>query len=356
MLITDIRVLKPELLTAIMRANDVLGEYEAVEKIRLAKKGETNGTLFYHLALQYKDYRTQRHAPDKVFLKLKNPADVAEDSIKREVDFYNKVLPAMLRKNKIEDLCLVPVYDAYFDDITGQGHIILDDISADYKPAREKHPPTQRHREQIFDALARIHAHWWEHPILENLAPVPTEDSLNTQLAARQEKYEAMQNFTGTKLMAARHKDILKQISTQIPPRRKERLINGQGITINHHDLNPDNLLYFHRESRIVNWESWQIDTATDDLAYLMACFWPQHLRDFQEQTILRRYYDAVVRYGVTDYSWDDLQYDYRASIAHCIGFMLAGWSKDRHVRGYWQRAELALDAFDKMGAVTIFE
>jgi thiamine kinase-like enzyme len=272
------------------------------------------------------------------------------------VDFYNKVLPAMLRKNKIEDLCLTACYDAYFDDVTGQSHIILENIAGDYKPSSEKHPPTQRHREQIFDALARIHAHWWEHPILDTLAEMPAAEQLTENLQVYQAQYQAMLDFQGTKFMPVRHKEILKQIAEKIPARRRERLINGQGLTIVHRDLHPGNLLYSHRESRIIDWETWRIDTATDDLAYMIVCFWPQQLRDFQENAVLHRYYNNLVRFGVEGYSWDDFQYDYRASIVRCIAFLLYSWSKEKHVRGYWQRAEAALTAFDKLNGMAIFE
>jgi thiamine kinase-like enzyme len=354
MLITDIKILKPELLTAILRSNDKLGEREAVEVIRQLGKGESTTSFYYHLSLQYKDYKTQRHAPDKIFLKLTKP-NQPEEVIKREVDFYNKVLPALLRKNKIEDLCLTNCYDAYFDDVTGQSHIILDNISSDYKASTEKQPPTQRHREQIFDALARIHAHWWEHPILDTLAEMPSEEKMAENVEVCLSKYEAMQNFQGTKFMPPRHKEILQKIAAQVPARRKERLINGQGITIVHRDLHPGNLMYSHRESRIIDWQSWGVDTATDDLAYMIVCFWSQQLREFQENVVLRRYYDNLLRFGVQDYSWDDFQYDYRASIARCIAFLLYSWTKEKHVRGYWQRGEAALAAFDKLNGMEIF-
>ncbi|MDQ7026963.1 MAG: aminoglycoside phosphotransferase family protein [Anaerolineae bacterium] len=355
MLITTIKILKPALLTALMRANDILGEREAVEIIRQLGQGESNTSFYYHLSLQYKNYQTQRHAPDKVFVKLTKPNQPPE-FIQREVDFYNKILPALLRKNKIQDLCLTACYDAYFDDITGQSHVILDDVSKDYVPSKEKHPPTQRHREQIIDALARIHAQWWEHPILDTIADMPSEEKIAANLQTYQEKFATLMNFPGSRYMSARHKEILKTVAEKIPPHRKERLINGQGITIVHRDLHPGNLLYSHRDSRIIDWQSWRIDTATDDLAYMMACFWPQHLREFQENNILRRYYNSLLRLGVEGYSWEDLQYDYVASIAHCIGFLLAAWSQDKHVRGYWQRAESALDAFDKLNGMSIFD
>lgn len=355
MLITNIKILKPELLTALMRANDVLGERESIEVIRQLGKGESSGSFYYHLSLQYKNYQTQRHAPDKVFVKLTKP-NQPEEFIQREVDFYNKILPALLRKNKIQDLCLTACYDAYFDDVTGQSHLILDDISKEYTPSREKHPPTQRHREQIIDALARIHAHWWEHPILDTLAEMPSAEKIDGYLQMYQEKFDALTNFPGGRYMSVRHKEILKTVAEKIPSRRKERLINGQGVTIVHRDLHPGNLMYSHRDSRIIDWQSWRIDTGTDDLAYMMASFWPQHLREFQENTILRRYYNSLTRFGVTSYSWEDLQYDYVASIARCIGFLMAAWSKEKHMRGYWQRAEFALDAFDKLNGMSIFE
>ena len=353
MLITNIRVVNPTLLTAIFRANDIIGERESIEKIRPVGNGESSTADYYRLALQYKDFATQRHAPDTIFLKITHP-NQPEAIIRQEVNFYEQVFPAMLRQFKIEELATPMCYDAYFDDITGRSHIILEDLSGEFKPSRENVPPTQRHREQIIDALARIHAFWWEHEDLSKLAPIPTVTILEGYLEQYQAKFAAMMDYSGAAFMPARHKEILKKIAEKIPERRKDRLVNGKGITIVHSDLHPNNLMYSHCESRIIDWQSWRVDTATDDLAYMMLCFWPQHLREFQEKHVLRRYFDQLIHHGVREYTWDDLQYDYAASAVRCIAFLLAAWTPQKHVRGYWKRAENALEALDKLDAMVM--
>jgi len=52
---------------------------------------------------------------------------------------------------------------------------------------------------------------------------------------------------------------------------------------------------------RIFNWDSWRIDTATDDLAYMMAMHWYPERRRLLERPLLDRYHGALQAHGVRD-------------------------------------------------------
>src|SRR5690606_25039100 len=67
------------------------------------------------------------------------------------------------------------------------------------------------------------------------------------------------------------------------------------------------------------NWQSWRVDTGTDDLAYLMACHWPLDEHPGLEQAMLVHYWQGLETEGIHSYGWDDLQYDYRASLIRCL-------------------------------------
>src|SRR5262245_57744245 len=69
------------------------------------------------------------------------------------------------------------------------------------------------------------------------------------------------------------------------------------------------------RRGRDVDWDSWGIDTATDDLAYMLALHWYPDWRRRYERDSLHRYHEALVAHGVSRYSFDALWLDYRYSV-----------------------------------------
>jgi thiamine kinase-like enzyme len=354
MLITDIRYLKPQLITPILRASEIIGDNEEVAQIRQVKTTESSTAKHYVLALQYKDFRTQRHAPDRLFVKIGLPRQ-GEEFARKEVMFYERIIRSMKRKLPKEVLRFPRCYDAFYDDEKLQYHLILEDISQEYKASADKAPPTPRHREQVIDTLAYFHAYWWEHPLLEELAPMPSVEILDEHLAGYQERLTDLKTSVG-KFLNPKHLDALGKIVASYPRRRRERLLAGTGISLVHRDLHPGNILYSPRESLIVDWQSWRIDTPTDDLAYMIAFFWPQHLRHFQEMPLLQRYHETLLHQGVKAYSWDDFLYDYKASIARCIAFLLRSWTRTNHASGKWQAIETGIDAFLAIDGLAILE
>jgi Ecdysteroid kinase-like family len=66
---------------------------------------------------------------------------------------------------------------------------------------------------------------------------------------------------------------------------------------------------------RLIDWDAWRIDTATDDLAYMIAVHWFPDWRRRYEQESLRRYHDALVAGGVRRYFFDALCEDDRHSV-----------------------------------------
>jgi thiamine kinase-like enzyme len=66
---------------------------------------------------------------------------------------------------------------------------------------------------------------------------------------------------------------------------------------------------------RLFDWDSWRVDVAADDLAYMMALQWfPDHRRRW-ERELLDHYHAALMRHGVTLYGRRALEDDYRLSV-----------------------------------------
>jgi thiamine kinase-like enzyme len=145
--------------------------------------------------------------------------------------------------------------------------------------------------------------------------------------------------FMGGKL-SQKQIDILHTAVSAWPARRQKRLIKGTGITLVHRDPHPLNLLYSHdlenASVKLIDWQSWRVDTGTDDVAYYIACHWPQAVRVEVELSLVQRYHQQLLERGVTNYGWDDCWYDYRASVLRCIFFLIAAWSPVQWERGWW--------------------
>jgi len=65
----------------------------------------------------------------------------------------------------------------------------------------------------------------------------------------------------------------------------------------------------------VFDWDSWRIDVATDDLAYMMALHWYPDRRQRLERPPLDRYHAALVAHGVQAYDRRMLDDDYRLSV-----------------------------------------
>ncbi len=105
---------------------------------------------------------------------------------------------------------------------------------------------------------------------------------------------------------------------------------------------------------RIVDWQSWRVDTGTDDLAYMMACHWYPGYRRSLERSLVKRYYERLLAGGVKNYSWEECWYDYRASVIRCLFFLLGSWTPKRPVSLWFDRLENGLLAFEDLSCAEL--
>lgn len=351
MLITDVRYFKPQIVTAIFRASGIIAEHEKVTKLNLIQSGELKEYNDYSFAVQYKDFRTQRHAPDHLYLKISHKG---ASRSKRELDFYDRIVVPMkpLIDNRL--LHIPTCYDSYYDETSEQFHLILEDFQKEYSPSKDKAPPTARHREHVMDSLAILHAYWWEHPLLEELNPLASAESLANLTESYQSKLIEIKKAVG-QYVDRKYIPILEKIASGLPVKQQERLLSGTGLTVIHNNLVPENLVYSPTETYIINWQDWTVGFSTDDLAKMIPLYWPASLRELQEKQLLKRYFDTIVGRGVRNYSWEDLEYDYKTSLARIIGDLLSQWTLDEHTRGHWRVMEEAMDSFIEMDGASIY-
>src|SRR5262249_61573293 len=102
-------------------------------------------------------------------------------------------------------------------------------------------------------------------------------------------------------------------------PRLAGRYRTHRNMTIIHGDAHVWNAMLRRDlavdDVRLIDWDAWRIDTATDDLAYMIAVHWFPDWRARYERESLLRYHDALLAGGVRGYFFDAPWGDYRLSV-----------------------------------------
>lgn len=84
--------------------------------------------------------------------------------------------------------------------------------------------------------------------------------------------------------------------------------------TFSHCDFRPDNMLFGGSDGRIaiVDWQTSNFLGSGMDAAYFLGGCFDRETRRKHENSLLQRYHEALLKHGVTDYTFDHLRDDYR--------------------------------------------
>ncbi len=254
------------------------------------------------------------NAPKKLFLKCSNPATAPgvfdPSHQQKEILFYQSVAPQMAAGYTI------PCYSAAFDPETGSSHLLLMDVSETHIPAAT--PPSYTHYEQVFDALAYLHAFWWDHPSLgREIGKYPTQPERQKSWINTKETTTAFVKMSG-KTLPISWRNIYEHVLAALP-NLFERHACGRNLTLAHGDAHLGNFLFpKNRETAkayMIDWQFWHPTIGGTDLAFLLATESEIEMRHLYEQTLLRRYYQHLLAQGVQGYSWEQCWDDYRLSV-----------------------------------------
>jgi thiamine kinase-like enzyme len=158
-------------------------------------------------------------------------------------------------------------------------------------------------------------------------------------------------DFLGDRLTMKRRK-IYDEVLAGLPD-LYTRLTLRSAYTVIHDDIHIGNVLYPRNSTidrvRIIDWQTWHIDLAAKDLAHMMAVFWFPEQRRILERVLLRRYYDRLCEDGVTDYSWDQLLYDYRLCVIRKLFHPAWQWATGHHPNIWWNHLERVMTAYEDL-------
>lgn len=252
---------------------------------------------------------------------------------------------------------LVPCYNAGFDPATGEGHLLLLDVSETHHQPLTRgqqltpgaNVPTDADLRRVVDALARFHAYWWDHPALggdpAHLGAMRLDDAgfdaYRQRLVAAWDRLAEEEGSWLPRGVREAYDDLLPRLPLLWERHLGPRLANVRDVTLTHGDAYFPNFLCplgpTAGEAFMIDWQSPQVWWGADDLATLCATFWtPEQRREQRrEERVLRRYLGTLQASGVTNYGWEDLLVDYRLGVLAWLLVPLIDRA-DGSARGYW--------------------
>jgi hypothetical protein len=236
---------------------------------------------------------------------------------RHEVAFYRELAPLM-------PAGIVPrCFDAHWDESANTWHLLLEDLAPTHAVATQwPLPPDFAQCEAIVRTRARCQAAWWNDPRLG--VTIGTWQDLQDHAAATENATAQFARFAeglGDRLSARRR--ALYERFFEAAPRLAARYHSHRDMTIIQGDAHVWNC-FLPRDGardggRLFDWDAWQVNTGSQDLACMMAQQWYPELRQRFEARLLDGFHDELTARGVQGYDRGALQEDYRLSVLWLI-------------------------------------
>jgi len=208
-------------------------------------------------------------------------------------------------------------------------------------------------RERILRAWAQFHAAWWDDPRLgSSVGTFSDRDGMTRYLQRFADELKRFADRLGDRF--SRERRALYEQLIAAGPRLNERTLGHRHMTIVHGDAHFWNCFVpkdgADGDVLLFDWDSWRLDTATDDLAYMMAMLWYPDRRRRIEQPLLDRYHAAILAHGVGGYGRQALNEDYRLSALWLILRPVGQAANNIAPRVWWNNLERIMLAVDDLG------
>ncbi|NPU14483.1 phosphotransferase [Bradyrhizobium sp. 83002] len=340
-------VVDPARLTEALRASGAL-RASAVREVTVLSARDIIVSRIIRLGVSYDGPAPD--APQTLILKVaqENFAKTLWQGGQKEVAFYTTVAPHLPGQ-------LVPrCFGAHWDGDSHDWHLLLEDLTDSHQIATEwPLPPTLAQAGAIVEAMARLHAAWWDHPDLgrtigQFIEPAAMAQVM-TQLSGHLERFTAL---LGDRLSADRREVYRRFIAST--PRLLARYHSHRHLTIAHGDAHSWNFLLAKPgvadRARVFDFDQWRINVGANDLAYLMGLQWYPERRRQVERDLLDGYHEALLGHGVTGYSRAALDDDYRYGVLWQITKPVWQWTANIPPIIWWNNLERIFLAVDDLG------
>ncbi len=348
------RDLTPQKLTEILHSQSKNKDW-FVTNVQ-AEQWATEGTSsrLYKLSVSYSSDQLQQ--PKSFILKLSLPGVHAEMA-QREVAYYK--LANSMGAGKFSPRC----YHCEYDAGTGHHHILMADLSHSHFHPMWPLPPRKVHCEAAVMALAQFHAFWWGHIDLERVyEQAMTRAKLDALVDQHQKMFKKFSGFMGDRLEQgqAAYEALFKGF-TNLWEQHESRQPSGSGaLTLVHGDSSFSNLLIPNNLDKgnvaIIDLQTSRVGVGTDDLAEMMALYWPPDVRNRLEKHLVELYFQTLKDNGVANYDWENCWLDYRTSAVKTPLAPLSLYSAGKTAHDWWYPLVFSLAAFDDLECLPLLE
>ncbi len=290
--------------------------------------------------------------PSNVVVKQSLAAGGSPNVAPAEIDFYRRLAPAAPASPLAR--CLAA--------IDGDGKrgplLVLEDLRATHDHKPWPMPPSEHQAEAAVDALASIHACWWEHAELgRSVGCAHTVESLNAMVAGVASMLPGFLETVGDAIPTASRRLYERVFSSSLAP--WIRLADPRALTVTHGDAHPWNFLFPRAGSGpavLLDWQLWHVDVGARDLAFLIALHWYPDRRRELELPLLHRYHDRLEPARVLGYSFADLLLDYRRSVVRNLTFPVLLWNRGLAPEAWFHRLHCTLAAYRDLGCEELLD
>ena len=190
----------------------------------------------------------------------------------------------------------------------------------------------ERPHEQVVAELLKYHVRWWNDPRLETwpfyvrqggplrMAQAIAEEDVHASCRAFDPALRDFVKEAGDELQPS-WIETTERVIAKYPDVFLARVSGGRNITLLHGDAHVWNLFYPKNcETDVLipfDWETFKRGIGAYDLAYMLVH--GTSGRRQIESGLMDRYYEGLIAGGISDYSRDEFEYDFRLSIISCV-------------------------------------
>ena len=303
----------PECLTAILRRSGVI-QQSKVESVEVQEQSVGFVAQAAHLKLTYD--REEPGAPSEIFAKLSSASVELRARLnsmgvyETEAGFYRELSSEMPVR--------VPrAYCSHYDAETGECLLLLENIK-DLRFGDNVAGSTLEEARVVVTNLARMQARHWND---SRLSECPWLRGDDTDCATVIGTYRALLAEWERKWQGQLPPELIHvmQVFGFCIEAWFKTLVAGP-FTLTHGDFRPDNFA-FHENGEVVlfDWQTARRGANTRDLSYFISVALPPDLRRAHESELLALYHRTLMDSGVSDYTMDQLQKDFRRSIGSVL-------------------------------------
>jgi aminoglycoside phosphotransferase (APT) family kinase protein len=315
--------LTADALTRMLQEGGGLGRVE-VESLDVESIGRGTGLLCQLARLTLSYASASAPGPRTMIVKLASDDADTRGMValfrfhEREIRFYEELAAQ------------VPVptprcFGASFDPDAGTFALLLEDLGH-LRAADQLAPGSGDDARRVADALASLHARWWNDDSLDRYAwLIPADHEVNKRgLGLYAQAWPSFVERLGDRIPAAA-RDVGQRLGAHVISLLDELARSPR--TVCHGDVRLDNMFFGPGDAAptFIDWQIAGRGVGTFDLAYFMSQSLDPGVRRPCERDVLARYHAGLLARGVRGYDVTQCLTDYRRSLLFCFVYPVIG-------------------------------